>query len=39
MTTGTRTVMYSVKDLAQAKMLYSALLGVAPMMDESYCVG
>jgi predicted enzyme related to lactoylglutathione lyase len=39
MTAGTRTVMYPVKDLAQAKTLYSALLGVAPMMDESYYVG
>jgi predicted enzyme related to lactoylglutathione lyase len=39
MTSGTRTVIYPVKDLAQAKTLYSALLGAAPTMDEAYYVG
>ena len=39
MTSGIKTVIYPVKDLAQAKTLYSALLGVAPMMDETYYVG
>lgn len=39
MTTGTRTVIYPVKDLGRAKTLYTALLGVAPMMDEAYYVG
>jgi predicted enzyme related to lactoylglutathione lyase len=39
MTSGTKTVIYPVKDLAHAKMLYGALLGVAPIMDEAYYVG
>jgi predicted enzyme related to lactoylglutathione lyase len=39
MTAGTRTVIYPVRDLARAKMLYTALLGVAPMMDAPYYVG
>jgi predicted enzyme related to lactoylglutathione lyase len=39
MTAGTKTVIYPVKDLAQAKTLYTTLLGVAPMMDEPYYVG
>lgn len=39
MTSGIRTVIYPVKDLAQAKMLYGKLLGVAPAMDEAYYVG
>ena len=30
MTSGIRTVIYPVKDLAQAKTLYGKLLGVAP---------
>ena len=34
-----RTIIYPVKDLAQAKTLYGALLGVAPTMDEAYYVG
>jgi predicted enzyme related to lactoylglutathione lyase len=33
------TVLYPVKDLAKAKALYGALLGVAPTMDEPYYVG
>ena len=39
MTSGMRTVIYPVKDLAQAKTLYGKLLGVAPIMDEAYYVG
>jgi hypothetical protein len=33
------TVIYPVKDLAKARTLYGALLGVAPAQDESYYVG
>ncbi len=39
MTSGIRTVIYPVKDLAQAKTLYGKLLGVVPYMDEAYYVG
>ena len=39
MTSGMRTVIYPVKDLAQAKKLYSGLLGVEPYADEVYYVG
>ena len=39
MTSGMKTILYPVKDLASAKPLYSALFGVAPVMDESYYVG
>ena len=39
MTSGMRTVVYPVKDLARAKALYGGLLGVAPYMDEPYYVG
>lgn len=39
MTTGLKTMIYPVKDLAQAKTLFSNLLGVAPSMDEAYYVG
>jgi predicted enzyme related to lactoylglutathione lyase len=39
MTSGLRTVIYPVKDLARAKALYGTLLGVAPYMDEAYYVG
>jgi predicted enzyme related to lactoylglutathione lyase len=39
MTSGIRTVIYPVTDLAKAKTLYNALLGVQPSMDESYYVG
>ena len=34
-----RTIIYPVKDLAQAKTLYSTLLGVEPVMDQPYYVG
>lgn len=36
---GIRTIIYPVKDIAQAKALFSKLLGVEPYMDEPYYVG
>jgi predicted enzyme related to lactoylglutathione lyase len=39
MTEGVKTIMYPVKDLAKAKALYSALVGVQPEMDQPYYVG
>ncbi len=39
MNQGIRTVIYPVKDIAQAKKLYSTLLGVEPYADEAYYVG
>ena len=39
MNQGIRTVIYPVKDLAQAKTLYRTLLGVEPYGDEAYYVG
>jgi len=39
MNLGIRTVIYSVKDIAKAKKLYSKLLGIKPFMDEAYYVG
>jgi predicted enzyme related to lactoylglutathione lyase len=39
MNEGIRTIIYPVKDIAQAKKLYSKLLGVEPIMDEAYYVG
>ncbi len=33
MTSGIRTFIYPVRDLAQAKTLYNKLLGVKPDMD------
>jgi predicted enzyme related to lactoylglutathione lyase len=38
MTSGMRTVIYPVEDIAQAKALYGTLLGVEPEMDEAYYV-
>ena len=38
MTEGIKTIIYPVKDIAQAKTLYSKLLGVKPYMDEAYYV-
>jgi predicted enzyme related to lactoylglutathione lyase len=38
-TTGIKTVIYPVMDLAQAKSLYGTILGVKPDMDEDYYVG
>lgn len=34
-----KTVLHPVSDLAQAKAVYSALLGIAPQTDGSYYVG
>ncbi len=39
MTEGVKTVIYPVKDLAAAKALYGALLGVEPDMDQPYYIG
>ncbi|MGQ0805687.1 MAG: VOC family protein [Actinomycetota bacterium] len=39
MTSGMKTVMYPVKDIAAAKQLYGKLFGVAPYADEAYYVG
>jgi predicted enzyme related to lactoylglutathione lyase len=39
MSQGIRTIIYPVKDIAQAKTLYSTLLGTEPSMDEPYYVG
>src|SRR5947207_13010009 len=33
------TIIYPVRDLAQAKAVYSTLLGVAPYVDQPYYVG
>jgi predicted enzyme related to lactoylglutathione lyase len=38
-TQGIKTVLHPVSDLAAAKQVYTALLGVAPQTDESYYVG
>jgi predicted enzyme related to lactoylglutathione lyase len=35
---GIKTMIYPVKDIALAKALYSKLSGVAPMMDQPYYV-
>src|SRR4051812_39940715 len=39
MTAGVNTIIYPVKDIARAKALFSALLGVEPYADEPYYVG
>ena len=39
MNQGVTTVVYPVKDLAKAKALFSALLGVEPYADAPYYVG
>jgi len=39
MTAGIKTIIYPVKDLAKAKALYGALLGVPPTSDAPYYVG
>ena len=39
MTSGIKTVIYPVTDLARAKPIYTALLGVEPFVDEPYYVG
>ena len=38
-TEGIKTVLHPVSDLAKAKEVYAALLGVQPQADESYYVG
>ena len=38
-TQGIRTVLHPVSDVAAAKAVYAALLGVAPQQDEPYYVG
>jgi len=39
MNDGVKTIIYPVHDLAAAKTLFSALLGVEPITDEAYYVG
>lgn len=39
MNAGLKTIIYPVTDLAQAKALYSNLLGVEPYADTPYYVG
>ena len=36
---GIKTVLHPVSDLAAAKAVYAALLGVPPQTDEAYYVG
>ncbi len=38
-TEGIKTVLHSVTDLAAAKEMYTALLGIPPQTDSSYYVG
>lgn len=38
-TEGIKTVLHPVSDLAQAKAVYSALLGMPPQTDSDYYVG
>jgi predicted enzyme related to lactoylglutathione lyase len=38
-TQGIKTMLYPVSDLATAKAVYAALLGVPPQTDSSYYVG
>lgn len=38
-TQGIKTVLHPVSDLAAAKVVFTALLGVQPQADESYYVG
>jgi predicted enzyme related to lactoylglutathione lyase len=39
MSQGIELIVYPVKDIAQAKALYSTLLGTEPYMDGEYYVG
>jgi hypothetical protein len=39
MTSGLKTIIYPVKDLAQAKTRYGALRGATPSADEPSSVG
>ncbi|HUP15890.1 MAG TPA: VOC family protein [Acidimicrobiia bacterium] len=38
-THGIKTVLHPVSDVAKAKVVYAALLGVQPTTDDSYYVG
>ena len=38
-TQGAKTILHPVSDLAAAKAVYTALLGIAPQADGSYYVG
>ena len=38
-TQGVKTILHPVSDLAKAKVVYAALLGVAPQADSEYYVG
>ncbi|MHB8463566.1 MAG: VOC family protein [Acidimicrobiales bacterium] len=38
-TSGMRTILFPVKDIAASKDLYARLLGVAPSVDQPYYVG
>ncbi|GLX97202.1 VOC family protein [Herbidospora sp. NBRC 101105] len=38
-TQGIKTVLHPVSDLAKAKAVYAALLGIPPQTDSSYYVG
>lgn len=38
-TQGVKTVLHPVSDVAKAKAVYAALLGVEPQVDDSYYVG
>jgi predicted enzyme related to lactoylglutathione lyase len=38
-TLGIKTVLHPVTDLAKAKTVYTALLGIAPQADSDYYVG
>jgi len=38
-TRGIKTVLHPVSDLAKAKAVYAALLGIAPQTDGTYYVG
>ena len=38
-TLGVKTILHPVSDLARAKKLYSALLGIEPQADSPYYVG
>src|SRR5437588_406787 len=36
---GIKTVLYPVSDVEKAKVVYTALVGIAPQADSSYYVG
>jgi hypothetical protein len=38
-TQGIKTVLHPVSDLASAKAVYAALLGIPPQADSAYYVG